>query len=549
MTYEPRWYVSWIGAEPQGPWTKGEVVRRIVERRVGRGAVVCAEGTGDWVDVADIVCFGAALTAAEKDDWSLGEGPAEAPVDLVRPRSRAVAALATRECVACREDLLDDAAQCPHCGEPVRPPSVVPPVVVGAPRLHRFREDLASSLRRLPRVARLGFLACGLAAFAGVAAMSLRGAPPRVASAPERPSAASSFAATPERTLSHGFVPVGERATDVLAVGDRLLVATRAGVEVRDLGTGQLVTLIADAPGVASLVRVGPTVYAAGDRAVFVLDVEHARLLRRVDMRASVGRPAVNADATRVLLPLPAAKGAATIATEYHAEIRRARFDEGVASVEWSPDGTRALALTGRVATTIRRWGWRTYRRPARAVGTSVYAFAPISQGSQQEHVRLAVGAQPWSAAFLGNDRAVVALRGEDALVELAWDASGAVRIGSRRATCSQPEQVEVIPGTTRVAVRCAAGRLVEIRGESEGDVRRVDLPGPGTAMVVSASGAVLWVAFGEGQSGGVVAIEAATGSVRRTDLGAPLAAIALAADGHTLMALSAVARRVDLLE
>ena len=585
-----RWYVSTGPGLTEGPLSEDEVVNGILAGHVESTCEVRLVGGESWIPVTAVPLFASALTHAQcevipvvgppsgkvidltvrKHAAALESRPAAAPVAVApevgppaapAPPAPAPAARLTgpdatapvRACPACLEAVPADAPACPLCGEPL--PGRAAQADRAAAALKARLMGMARGLAGRPW-ARLAAIGLAAVVVLGTGAWLLRSRVARWRSSGSRVTATSATApAEPPVRGTHlrglavrGVVPVGARAEDILPMGRRLLVATRSGVEVRDLDSKELVTRVADTSGTRGLVRIGPVAYALADRAVYVVDPTSARLLRRTDFRAAAGWPVPNADASRVLVPLPGDRSVAVLTTEYHVEIRRLQFEDGVGAVAWAPDGVRALALTGRMSSTTRWYGYHR-RSVSRATGSDVYAFNQARWVSPQDHVRLMVGSQPFGAAFVSNERALVALRGEDTLVEILFDASGAARTGTRRRTCDQPERVVTVPGSSRVLVRCAGARALETIDLATSQASSIATPGPLGDLLVSPDGAQAYAPYGDGGAGGVLAIEVTTGKTTSLPLGARPTAITLTPDGLRLYALSAKASRVDVIE
>ncbi len=244
--------------------------------------------------------------------------------------------------------------------------------------------------------------------------------------------------------------------TDALPLDrERFAVALLTGLEIHNARTGGVLGLVTDAPQSRRLYRVGQVIYATAPQRIFVVDADTTRLLKTIEIGATVGEVTVGASGRRALASLPGAHAIAVIATEYHAEIDRIQFgDDAVGPMGADDTGKRALTTTGQVP----------LPGLAQPQGGAVYAFDPSRLASEQDRVRASMVGNPVSVLMTPDgERSYVVLRAEDALVPLEWLPSGAVRQEARIPTCREPEQIELVRRGRLGVVRCNEGRAIEV--------------------------------------------------------------------------------------
>lgn len=335
-----------------------------------------------------------------------------------------------------------------------------------------------------------------------------------------------------------GSFTVGRDAADALVANDRVFVATRDGVEVH---SGGLVTVVRDARGSNALVRVGELVYATRARTVSAIDIATARMLARMELHGTAGRPVTLGDASRVLVPVGDRHEVAVIYPALHAVLPAVPFDVGIGAVAVSPDGARAVAVSGRTTQVRVRWGRYSFATGrTRTVGSTVFAFDPGRSTFQADHARLEVGGEPWAALFTSNDEALVALREENALVPVQWTSDG-VTIGARLTTCESPDLLLSRPRSEHVVVGC--GRAVALATHGGELVHAWTIAGDVVDVLVSPDGTEAYVAHalevpGLPTVGAITTIDLASNAVATIHLPAEPTAQALYEDGRTLAVL-----------
>jgi DNA-binding beta-propeller fold protein YncE len=321
---------------------------------------------------------------------------------------------------------------------------------------------------------------------------------------------------------------------------DRFAVALLAGIEVRNARTGEVLSLVTDAPQAHRLYRVGPVIYATAPQRIFVIDAATTKLLKTIELGAQVGDVVLGAGGRRALASLPTAHAVAILATEYHAEIDRIQFgDDLVGPMGVDDTGKRALTTTGTIPVA-------GLRDPA---GGAVYAFDPSRLASAQDRVRASMLGNPASLLMTPNgEHSYVALRADDKLVPLEWLPSGAVRRLDPIATCREPEQVELIRKNRRAIVRCNEGRAVQLVDLDKREVlSTIPLNGRATSLALAPDGEQALVALPGDGSGFIALIStatttpegAATSLVRMVPVDAEPTRVRLAPDGQSALVLS----------
>jgi len=454
-------------------------------------------------------------------------------------------------CPICLENVVPQSELCPECDEPL----VHSRNIYARPGISMGRPPSWLALHWRPLVTALAMV--GLLC-TGIALRSLapgRFLPPKAAS--RSPSAVTPACTSPcwngeacqlgqcvwqkpndvghlgEQPFVAGPFALPKDVSDALPLdSDRFAIALLTGMQVHDVRTGAVMTLVSDAPQLRSLYRVGEHLYATSPQRLYVIDAATTALEKTIDLGAMVGQVSVGANGRRALVSLPSAHAVAIIATEYHAEIDRIHFgDDPVGPMGVDDTGTRALTTTGQVPLP-------GLRDPA---GGAVYAFDPSRLASQQDRVRTSMLGNPVSVLMTPDGAAsYVVLRAEDALVPLEWQPSGAVRRGERTQTCREPEQIELIRRGRRALVRCNEGRALEVFDIAKGElVRHIPFNGRATDLVISPDGEQALVSLtGEG-TGSLAIVDLETYAVKLLPLAGEPTRVRLVPDGRTALVLS----------
>jgi DNA-binding beta-propeller fold protein YncE len=318
----------------------------------------------------------------------------------------------------------------------------------------------------------------------------------------------------------------------LLLDGDRFAAALLTGTQILSAHTGEVLSLVSEAPQSRRLYRVGDVVYATAPQRIYVIDAASTRVLKTIEVGAPVGEVAVGASGRRAVASIPSAHAVAILATEYHAEIERIQFgDDVVGPVAIDDSGARALTTTGQIPLP-------GLREPA---GGAAYAFDPSRLGSEQDRVRASMIGNPVSVLMTPDGEAsYVALRVEDALLPLRWLPSGAVRQEERIPTCDAPEQIELVRNERRAIVRCNEGRAIQVFDlEKRALICTVPLGGRAVDLAVTPDGAQAVVALtGEG-AGSLALVDLKTYAVSTLPLSAEPTRVRLSPDGRTALALS----------
>jgi DNA-binding beta-propeller fold protein YncE len=556
------------GGLTSGPFTGGEVRHLLASGRC-RSAVVAVVDTLEWYPVDAVFSPAPAeapeprakLPSAPRDDGPLSTRPRA--IDPVRPRfagaADEAAPSARREalarCPTCLEAVPRAADVCPHCDEPtgvLAPPSTSRPASVpeDAPNATFF----AMHWRPVVTLGAIALLVCcGIALrylapnrFPPERAPIARAAAPAPATcAPACWPGEACAAGTctwhapndvghlPDAPVVSGPFALPKDVSDVLPLDrERFVVAALAGLEVRNARTGELLSLVSEAPQVRHLARVGDVVYAAAPARVYVVDAVTMRLRKSIELGSQVGSIAVGASGRRALASLPSAHAVAILTTEYHAEIDRIPFgDDPVGPVGPDDTGRRALTTTGQIPLA-------GLRDPA---GGAVYAFDPSRLASDQDRVRASMLGNPVSVLMTPDGEwSFVVLRADDAIVPLEWLPSGAVGQRDRVATCREPEQIELVRRGRRALVRCNEGRALDVVDlVSRKHTRRVGFNARAADLAVSPDGAQALVALpGEG-SGWVALVDLESYLMKLVLLPGEPTRVRLSPDGTSALVLS----------
>lgn len=454
-------------------------------------------------------------------------------------------------CPTCLESIPAGTDPCPECGEPTDPggPSTGTPSFADDPPGASW---LAMHWRPLVTLGAVGALL-----FSGVALRHLapgRFYTSRAASAPvpvpttcaapcwsgeacqlgrcvwQRPNDLGHLVDVP--SVAGPFALSKDVSDALLLDGDRFAAALLTGTQILSARTGEVLSLISEAPQSHRLYRVGDAIYATAPQRIYVIDAAATRVLKTIEVGTPVGEIAVGASGRRALASLPSAHAVGILATEYHAEIERIQFgDDVVGPVAVDDTGARALTTTGQIP----RLGLRD------AIGGAAYAFDPGRLGSQQDRVRASVVGNPVSVLMTPDGEAgYVVLRAEDALLPLRWLPSGAVRREERIPTCDEPEQIELIRAERRAIIRCNQGRAIQVFGLDKGELlQAVPLSGRAVDLAVTPDGAQAIVALTRDGAGAVALVDLRTYAVATFPLGAEPTRVRLSPDGRTALALS----------
>ena len=314
--------------------------------------------------------------------------------------------------------------------------------------------------------------------------------------------------------------------------GERFAVALLGGTQIHNARTGEVLSLVSEAPQSRRLYRVGDVVYATAPQRVYVIDAATTRLLKTIELGTAVGDLTLGASGRRALASLPSAHAVAILATEFHAEIDRIQFgDDAVGPVGTDDTGKRALTTTGQVPLP-------GLRDPQ---GGAVYAFDPSRLASQQDRVRASVPGNPVSVLMTPDGQSsYVVVRAESALVPLEWQPSGAVLQRDRIPTCREPEQIELLRAGRRAVVRCSEGRALEVFDLGTGRLlRHIPFDGRAADMAITPDGDQAIVAIPREGSGSVAVVDLESYAVKTIAMTAEPTRVRIAPDGRTALVLS----------
>lgn len=342
--------------------------------------------------------------------------------------------------------------------------------------------------------------------------------------------AGSALAATAE--ISGPFA-LPKDVSDVLLLDNaRFATALLTGAQVRDARSGDVLSLISEAPFTRRLYRVGEVVYAAAPQRIYVIDPARPRVIKNIDFGAYVGQVSTVPGGRRALVSLPSTHAIAVLATEYHAEVDRIQFgDDAVGPIGTDDSGRRAVTATGVAPAPGAR----------EVSGGAVYAFDPSRLASEQDRVRASLLGNPVSVLMRPDgEMAWVVARAEHALVPLEWLPSGAVSQKARIPTCKEPEQIELVRRDRRAVVRCDAGRALQIHDLSTGEtVKHLPVGGRALDLAVAPDGTQALVAISSEGAGALVFVDLATYETRHVSLGSEPSRVRLSPDGTTAIVYS----------
>jgi hypothetical protein len=320
---------------------------------------------------------------------------------------------------------------------------------------------------------------------------------------------------------------------DVLLLDNaRFATALLTGTQIRDARSGDVVSLVSEAPFTRRLYRVGEVVYATAPQRIYVIDPSRPRVIKNIDLGAYVGQVTVVNGGRRALVSLPSSHAVAVLATEYHAEVDRIQFgDDAVGPTGTDDSGRRAVTATGVAPAPGAR----------EVSGGAVYAFDPSRLASEQDRVRASLLGNPVSVLMRPDgEMSWVVARAEHALVPLEWLPSGAVSQKARIPTCKEPEQIELVRRDRRAVVRCDAGRALQIHDLSTGEMlRHVPVGGRALDLAVSPDGAQALVAISSDGAGALVFVDLASYETRHVSLGNEPTRVRLSPDGTTAIVYS----------
>ncbi|EYF04690.1 Hypothetical protein CAP_4165 [Chondromyces apiculatus DSM 436] len=347
----------------------------------------------------------------------------------------------------------------------------------------------------------------------------------------QKPNDVGHLAAVPSVS---GPFPLPKDASDTLLLDDeRFAVALLSGAQIRSARTGEVLSLLSEAPQARRLHRVGDMVYATAPQRIYVFHAGTPRVLKTIEVGSLVGDLVPDPSGRRVLASLPAAHAVAIIATEYHAEIDRIQFgDDPVGPLAVDDSGARAITTTGQVPLA-------GLRDPA---GGAVYAFDPSRLGWDQDRVRASQLGNPVSVLMTPDgDLSLVALRAESALVPLRWQPSGAIRQeGDRIPTCREPEHIDLVRSERRAILRCNEGRAIQVLDLTQlTALQTIELHGRAADLAVSPDNAQAAVAVNSEGAGSLALIDLRTYAVSTVPLGAEPTRVSFSPDGRAVIALS----------
>jgi hypothetical protein len=320
---------------------------------------------------------------------------------------------------------------------------------------------------------------------------------------------------------------------DVLPLdAERFAVSCMRGVEIYAARSGELLSLVSDAPQAQSLYRVGPVVYATSPERIHVIDVETTRVLKSIEIGSPVHDLHVGAGGQRVVASVPGALSVVVIATEYHAEVNRFFFgDDAVGPVAIDDTGSRGLATTGRSPLV----GQRGFQ------GGALYAFDPNRLASAQDRVRTAMMGNPVQVVMAQDGASsFVVLREQSAVVPLKTLASSAVLRAEPIATCRKPEQLEMVPVGRRGIVRCSEGQAIEVFDLPRRELlKHIPLHAGASDMVVTPDSRQAIVVLPYDRSGAVGLLDLQSYALTLTELSAEPRRVRLSPDGHAAVVVS----------
>jgi hypothetical protein len=493
-----------------------------------------------------------------------GGGAQAAPTESRLPDVEGPTSTLTRgavmRCAVCLEVVDADAGVCPECGEGLGldPESIGPESAAAPSSVARSTAELGEhpSWWRLHWRPAVTMGVIGSLLTAGIALRHL--APDRYMP-PQKLNAAPASAVCdapcwhgeacqvgrctwqPPNDVGHlpytpmvaGPFALPEDVVDVLPLdAERFAASALRGVEIYGARTGEVLSLVSDAPQAQGLYRVGTTLYATAPQRIHVIDVESTRVLKTIEIGSPVHSLTVGEGGQRVLASVPGARAVVVIATDYHAEVNRFFFgDDAVGPVGIDDTGNRGITTTGRTPLP-------GLKGPQ---GGALYAFDPSQLASKQDRVRTAMVGNPVQVVMAPDgESSFVVLREADRLVPLQHLPSGAVRRGEPITTCRQPEQMELIPRGRRALVRCNEGRALEVFDLSTRELlRHIPLHARASDMQVLADGSQAVIVLPYDRAGALALLDLDSYELTLTELSAEPHRVRTTPDGRSAVVIS----------
>ncbi|MFO0612767.1 MAG: hypothetical protein U0414_09280 [Polyangiaceae bacterium] len=313
---------------------------------------------------------------------------------------------------------------------------------------------------------------------------------------------------------------------------DRFAIALLSGIELRSTKTGQHLELVSEALQTVRLARVGDSIYGVGPAHLSVLDAATMHVDKMIDMGAFVGDVTLAPGGHRAFISLPGAHAISIFSTEFNAEIDRIRFgDDNVGAVCVDDAGTHALASTGVLP----------LPGLAETQGGAVYAFDPSRLGSAQDRIRASMLGNPVAVLSMpSGEKSFALLRARNAIAELEWLPSGAVRQSAKLDTCDQPEQIELARRSRTAVVRCNRGRSLEVFTlDKLRMIRQIPLSRPVTDMVLSPDGEQAIVTLSGETDGAIGLVDLKTYDAELIPVNAPLSRVRISPSGDAILVVS----------
>lgn len=341
----------------------------------------------------------------------------------------------------------------------------------------------------------------------------------------------------PATPIVAGPFALPEDVVDVLALdAERYLVSYMAGVQVTNARTGEVLSLISDAPQSQHLFRVGDSVYASSPQRIYVINAATTAVLKAIEVGSAVSDLALGATGATVVVSLPSARAIAVIHTDYHAEVARFSFeDEHMGAVAIDDDGKRAMTSNGQLPIA----GLKPTANALQFGAT--FAFDPSRLPSQQDRERTGLQGNPVDV-MMGPNAATsfVVLRERNEVVPLDYPANETIRQQPPIATCLQPEQIELIRDGRRAIVRCNAGHAVDVIDLARRlPLKRLELNARVSDLVVTPDGRQAVLVLPRDGQGAVGLLDLATYELKLIELGAEAHRVRLSPDGKTAVIVS----------
>ncbi len=341
----------------------------------------------------------------------------------------------------------------------------------------------------------------------------------------------------PDAPTIAGPFALPEDVVDVLPLdAERYAVSYLLGVQVTNARSGEILSLVSDAPQSQRLFRVGDTVYASSPQRIYVIDAATTAVQKTIEVGRPVADLAVGAAGARVLVSMPGARAVAVISTDYHAEVARFGFgDDQVGAVAVDDAGERAMTSNGDLPLA----GLRPSSHASQF--GAMYAFDPSRLPSHQDRVRTGMEGNPVDVMMAPDARtSFVVLREKNAVVPLEHPPNETVRQMQPIDTCNQPEQIELIRDGRRAIVRCNAGHAVEILDLARKKrIRRIELNARVSDLVVTPDGAQALLVLPRDGQGAVGLLNLSSYALSLVELGGEGHRIRLTPDGKTAVVIS----------